>query len=288
MIPLVDVLTRTERYLRERGVDSPRLEAELLLAHVLGVKRLDLYLKFDRPMADEELEKLRPLVARRGKREPMAWILGSVGFHAFDHLAVGPGVLVPRPDTETLVDAALEWVPEGDDPVYVADVGSGSGAVGLAIAHARPHVRVYAIDRAAAALKYTKENRDALGMQSRVAVLEGDLLEAVPPQRPVDVVVSNPPYIPRGQIDGLMPEVSKWEPREALDGGPDGLDVYRKLIPQAAERGARAVLLEVGIHQAPAVGDLLRRAGLAEVRIWNDLAGIARVVGGRKPARSDG
>jgi release factor glutamine methyltransferase len=125
-------------------------------------------------------------------------------------------------------------------------------------------------------------------MHSRVAVLEGDLLEAVPPQRPVDVVVSNPPYIPRGQIDGLMPEVSKWEPREALDGGPDGLDVYRKLIPQAAERGARVVLLEVGIHQAPAVGDLLRRAGLAEVRTWNDLAGIARVVGGRKPARSDG
>ncbi len=163
MIPLVDVLTRTERYLRDRGVDSPRLEAELLLAHVLGLERITLYLNYDRPIPDDELEKLRPLVARRGKREPLAWILGTRGFHALD-LDVGPGVLVPRPDTETLVDAALEYIAADEDPVYVADVGCGSGAIGLAIAFARPGVRVYAIDRAKAPLEFTRINRDRLGM----------------------------------------------------------------------------------------------------------------------------
>src|SRR5690606_16742019 len=147
-----------------------------------------------------ELERLRPLVARRGRREPMAWILGHREFHTLD-LEVGPGVLVPRPDTETLVDAALAWIPEGPEPIHVADVGCGSGAVGLAVAAVRPAVRVYAIDLAPEPLEITRRNVRRLGLEKRVAVLQGDLLDPVPPDRPIEWVLSNPPYIASRDID---------------------------------------------------------------------------------------
>jgi release factor glutamine methyltransferase len=280
---LVEILTRTEIWFRQRGIPSPRLEAELLLCTVLGVERIQLYLLHDRPMSEEELGRLRPMVARRGKREPLAWIMGEAGFHTLD-LKVLSGVLVPRPDTEALVNAGLEWIPEGDEPVYVADVGCGTGAIGLALAAVRPSVRVYAIDRSEEALSNTRLNVAALALSDRVAVLAGDLLSPIPNHRPVDWVFSNPPYIPKGQIDGLQPEVSRWEPRGALDGGPDGLEVYRRLVPLAAQRARRGVLVEVGAGQAGLVLDMFRRAGLVNLTTWPDLAGVDRVVGGRKPS----
>lgn len=279
---LVDVLRRTETYLRGKGVPSPRLDAELILAKALSISRLSLYLQHDRPLSSAELAGLRDMVGRRGRREPIAWILGSQGFHAID-LQVGPGVLVPRPDTETLVDAALLWIPKGER-VHVADVGCGSGAVGLAIATALPEARVYAIDIGDAPLATTKANVAALGLQDRVAVRKGDLLDGVPAGRPIDWVVSNPPYIPTGEIAGLEPEVSRHEPRLALDGGPDGLGLYRRLAPQARARGATGILLEVGAGQAGQVADILRRTGWTGVETWKDLTGIPRVVGARAPA----
>lgn len=278
---VVEVLKRTEGWLRERGVPTPRLDAEVLLGHVLGVERLQLYLMFDRPLTDDELERLRPLVRRRGQREPVAWIVGHKGFHALD-LQVGPGVLVPRPDTETLVEAAAAWIRDvGDDPSFVADVGCGSGAVGLALAAALPQVRVYAIDRMDAPLATTKANVAALGLADRVAVLKGDLLAPVPAHRPIDWVVSNPPYIPSAHIDALEPEVSRHEPREALDGGPDGLDVVRRLVAQARPRARRGLLLEIGHDQADRVAAILQAAGFTDVTTWKDLGGHRRVVGGR-------
>lgn len=282
MTSLVEVLKRTETWLKERGSPTPRLDAELLVAHVLGLERLQLYLAYDRPLTEPELEALRPLVRRRGNREPVAYIVGHKGFHELD-LAVGPGVLVPRPDTETLVEAALSWIGTPTEPVFVADVGCGSGAVGLSLAHARPAVRVYATDLADAPLATTRANVAALGLSDRVAVLKGNLLEPIPTARPIDWVVSNPPYIPTAVIEGLEPEVSRHEPRLALDGGPDGLDVYRALVPAARARARAGLLLEVGHDQADAVSALLTAAGFTDVTTWKDYGGHRRVVGGRVP-----
>jgi release factor glutamine methyltransferase len=283
VLSLVQVLRRTEDFLRKKGIASPRLEAELLLAHVMGIERLQIYLLHDRPMSEAELETLRVAVARRGGREPMSWILGKRGFHAID-LLIEPGVLDPRPDTETLVDAVLDQIPTEDPgPVYVADVGCGSGAVGLALAVARPAVRLYAVDLDPTAIRVTRRNVAALGLDARVGVLQGDLLEPIPRERPIHWVVSNPPYIPTGEIDGLMPEVSRHEPRRALDGGRDGLDVYRRLAKQAGERARTGVAFEVGHDQAARVTDLLRRAGFVDLRTRDDLGGVPRVVSGRRP-----
>lgn len=279
MKTLLDVLRSTEGWLKERGVDTPRLDAELLLCHVLQKERLGLYLAFDQPLSQAELDTLRPLVARRGRREPLAWVLGSRGFYESD-FAVGPGVLVPRPDTEALVIAALALLPEAATS-FVADIGCGSGAIGLSIAAARPAVRVYAVDLSDDAIACTRTNVAALGLAERVAVLRGDLLDPIPPNRPIDLVVSNPPYIPSADIDALQPEVSRHEPRLALDGGPDGLDVYRRLIPAAARRARMAVLVEVGAGQAADVALLFQAAGLVDVRLHKDLGGHERVVEGR-------
>ena len=278
MISLVDVLTRTEAWFRTREISSPRLEAELILCHVLDLTRVQVYLAYDRPLNDAELTQIRALVKRRGTREPLAWILGNKPFHAIN-LQVEPGVLVPRPDTETLVEAALELIDaDPAESVFVADVGTGSGAVGLAIAAARPTVRVYATDVSEQALAVAKKNVALLKLGDRVAVLRGSLLEPIPANRHIDWVVSNPPYIPSRQIERLEPEVSKFEPRLALDGGPDGLNVYRALIPAAAARARKGILVEVGHDQAARVATLMRKAGLREPRVFDDLAGIARVV----------
>jgi release factor glutamine methyltransferase len=283
---LVTVLLKTEAFFRERGIPSPRLDAELLLAKALGMERIGLYLAHDRPLTEAELALLRPLVARRGNREPLSWILGRREFHALT-LEIEPGVLDPRPDTETLVEAALAEIPaDGTDPVYVADVGCGSGAVGLAIAHARPRVRVYCTDLDDTAIRVTRANVARLGLGERVAVLKGDLLEPIPPSRPIDWVVSNPPYVPTAEIGALEREVSVHEPRRALDGGPDGLMVISRLIHAAVPRARAGVLLEIGHDQAARVTDLLRRAGLRDLRAVRDLAGIERVVGGRVRADS--
>jgi release factor glutamine methyltransferase len=282
MRTLLDVLLRTERYLRERGIDTPRLDAELLLAQALGISRLQIYLLYERPLTEPELETIRGLVARRGKREPMAYIEGTRAFHAID-LLVGSGVLVPRPDTETLVDLVLSAVPEGEEAVYIADIGCGPGTVGLAIAVARPNVRVYAVDVSEAALGYAHKNVAALGLDKRVAVLSGDLLAPIPAHRPIDWVVSNPPYIRSADIEGLMPEVSRFEPRVALDGGDDGLEVYRRLVPAAFARAGVGVAVEIGYDQAAQVSELFRRAGFVMIEVHKDLAGLSRVVIARKP-----
>jgi release factor glutamine methyltransferase len=277
---VLEALRKAEQWLRARGVPSPRTDAERILAHALSIERLDLYLQFARPLEPAELDVMREALRRRGQREPLAWVLGTVGFHTID-LAVSPGVLVPRPDTETLVDAALSWIAADEDPCYVADPCTGSGAVGLAIAAVRPGARCYLTDQSDAALENARKNVVALDLAARVAVLRGDLLQPIPTSRPIDLVVCNPPYIPSSDINALEPEVSRWEPRLALDGGPDGLVLVRRLATTAAARARRGLLLEVGHDQADAVAAILDAAGFVGVTTWKDLGGHTRVVGGR-------
>ena len=223
---------------------------------------------------------MRDDVKRRADREPIAWILGTKGFWSLD-LASHKDVLVPRPDSETLVEAALTLIPE-DERCFVADVGSGTGAIGLAIAKDRPEVRLFSIDVSDPALQCTKENVRRLEMTDRVAVLKGSLLTPIPMDRQIDVVVSNPPYIPSADIEGLAPEISRHEPLLALDGGVDGLSIYRELIPAAAARATKAVLVEHGDGQHQAVSSMMREAGLVEITEHTDLTGTVRVVSGRR------
>jgi len=281
MPTVVDVLKKTEAFFKSKGIASPRLDAELIVGHHLNMDRVELYLKFDQPLKEAELGPMRADVKRRADREPVAWIVGNKGFWSLD-LNTHVDVLVPRPDSETLVETALKVIPE-EGLCFIADVGTGTGAIGLAIASERPDARVFSTDISDSALRCTKDNVSKLGLSDRVAVLKGSLLSPIPADRQIDIVVSNPPYIPSGDIDGLAPEIAKHEPRLALDGGEDGLDIYRALIPSAAQRATKAVVVEHGDGQHTAISAMMEQAGLIDITEHADLSGTIRVVCGLKP-----
>lgn len=363
------VLTWTQQHFAGRGLPSPRLDAELLLAHCLGRSRISLYTHYEQPLDPAELERFRGLIKRRIAGEAVAYLVGQKEFYGLP-LRVSAAVLIPRPETELLVeealrvlariappaaapaqdaeaagdaearaDAASALVPDGDredlgphgqegpaipgveltvhydepappdsteaspesaaspgaasvtapaaepgTPVAtVVDVGTGSGAVALAIKSSRRELRVVAIDRSEEALAVAADNATRLGLTD-VELLLGDLLAPLPVELRPELIVANLPYIPSDEIAGLAPEV-RAEPRLALDGGRDGLDPIRRLIPQAFGRlrPGGGLLLELGAGQAAAVESLLRAAGFVETARHADLAGIERVVTGRKP-----
>lgn len=273
---LIDVLNRTADYFKAEELPSPRLEAERILAHFFKKTRIELYLAFEMPLQESEIVELRKMIARRANREPLAWITGEAGFYEHDFI-VQKGVLCPRPDTETLVDSVLKIIPK-DEEYFIADIGCGSGCIGLSLALARPNTKLFAVDIAPEAIACTKANVQRFGLEKRVAVLSGPFLSPIPPNRQIDIIVSNPPYIPSEDIWDCEPEVSHYEPRIALDGGPDGLTAYAVLIPRAAERARIAVAVEVGINQAKPVANIMRDSGLKNVLTYKDLGGIDRVV----------
>jgi release factor glutamine methyltransferase len=254
------------------GCDTPRLDAEVLLAAAMGVDRAVIVSDPGRGIEPDAARRFADYAARRRAREPVAYILGTRGFRTID-LAVDPRVLIPRPETEHLVEALLD-LPEG---ARVCDVGTGSGAIALALKVERPDLDVVGTDSSAEALEVARANAARLGLD--VAFHHGDLLAGVP--GPLDAVVSNPPYVEDGAV--LAPEIVGFEPALALRAGPDGLDVVRRLLPAVGATAAHTVALEIGAGQAPAVAELIREAGFPQVETVADLAGIQRVLVGRRP-----
>lgn len=279
-----EVLAAAAGWLAERGVETSeaRLDVELLLAHVLGVRRLDLYLDHDRPLSEDERARFRALMRRRGEgREPVAYLLGERGFYGLV-FAVGPGALVPRPETEHLVEVGLEALRGAGERPAFADVGTGSGCVALALLHHAPAARGVAIDRSPEALRWAAKNARALRLEARLTLVRGDLLGAVGPEA-LDLVVSNPPYVTPDEVGLLAPEVARWEPREALFDAP-GLPLTAALAREArrALRPGGTLAVETGQGKAALVAEQLAAAGFEDVRTLKDMAGIDRVIVGRR------
>lgn len=255
------------------GVDSARTDARILLAHAMGVTREDLIAATRQPSAEEEA-LFESFIARRAAREPVPYIQGRREFWSLD-FKVGPGVLVPRPETETLIEQALAAIPDRSAALSIADLGAGSGALLVAALKEFPHARGVGFERSPEAFAYAETNLARHGLVARCRIIAADWSEA---DGPFDLILSNPPYIPSIDIEGLDPEVRLFEPRAALDGGMDGLDAYRALaglLPHLLKPGGMA-LLELGLGQAEQVEPLFQ--GFTVVRVAPDLAGIPRVL----------
>lgn len=276
------ILKWTGQYFCEKGVESPRLDAEVLLSHILGKDRLYLYVHFDRPLDEQELTEYRKLVKLRVQRTPVAYIIGHKEFMGLS-FAVTPEVLIPRPDTEVLVEAALERLREKDEP-SILDIGTGSGAIIISLLANLPRASGLGIDVSAPALAVTGQNAVTHQVGDRLQLLAGDIFGPLSNQR-FDAIVSNPPYIPDKDIARLSPEV-RCEPYGALAGGQDGLNFYRRMINEAPGyvNSGGFVALEVGIDQAQAVAALARGGGVFTVEaIIKDYGGIERVLVLRAP-----
>lgn len=279
------VLAWTAKDFADRGIETSRLDAELIVGHALGLGRVQLYMDLDRPLTDAERGAIRDLVKRRRQHEPVAYIVGAKEFWG-RRFAVSPAVLVPRPDTEALVERALELVPD-DGGGRVLDVCTGSGIIGLTLAAERAGLEVHLTDLSADALSVARANAEALGVADRVRCFQGDLFGPVAGEAPYRLVTANPPYIPDADVEGLAPDVKDHEPRLALAGGADGFAVHRRIAEEAPRVLAPGgtLLIEVGAGQAPALEALLGAAPWVEATARHrDLGGIERVVEARRRA----
>ena len=282
-VTVLEVIQRSTEFLARRGVESARLNAELLTAHVLVLPRLQLYLNFERTLTDPELDALRQLVKRRSEREPLQHLTGSTSFCGLE-IKVSPCVLIPRPETEVLAERAWGFLGSWPDGApTVLDFGTGSGCLAIALAVKCPSAALHALDISEEALVSARANAEVHGLAARIQFHLGDGLAALPgglrAPGTFALLVSNPPYIPTGEIATLAPEVRDHDPRRALDGGEDGLDFYRRL---AAETGpllhpAGRIMLELGDGQAEAVRGLFEAGPWRVEAVENDLTGRARI-----------
>ena len=276
MLTVLDVIKRTSEFFAGKGIDSPRLNAELLIGHALGRKRMQLYLEFERPLSEGELEKIRPLVRRRAQHEPLQYILGETDFHGL-RLKVDRRVLIPRPETEYLVELVVAAC--AAPPARILDLGTGSGAIALALAAAFPGSTVLATDLSADALALARENAAAAGLESRVAFLASDWFAAVPPET-FDVVVSNPPYLTPEETAQTSVEVREFEPVHALTGRGGGAGDLDAIIAGARQflKPGGLLALETGIAQHEHLLARLAAAGFARTESKRDLTGRDRFV----------
>lgn len=279
---LIDV---TAEYFLKKGIDSPRLNAELLLAHILRCPRLDLYLRFDQPLSAEEITAYRAVVRRRAGREPLQYICGFQEFWSLE-FRVSPGVLIPRPETECLMEQALAFykegtVPGGDAP-RVLDLGTGAGVLAVCLAHEIKGARVCASDISRAALDQARGNARRHGVEKRITWVQGDLFAPFGKleNAPFDLILANPPYVAEEDFSGLQPEVRDHEPREALDGGPGGMDIARRIIEEARmflSPGGR-ILVELDAEQMDEARETAMSAGAyAHLGVIRDYARLPRI-----------
>jgi release factor glutamine methyltransferase len=275
---MAEALAQAVIRLDGEGVESPRLDAELLLAHVLGANRAAVLARPEQPLTPKALTRYRDLVARRAGREPLAYILGHREFFGLDFV-VDRRVLIPRPETELLVEHALRIARQCTPPLQIADVGAGSGAIAVTLAVRLPQATVYALDASEGALAVVAENARRHGVAERVHCLASDLLSALP--GPVPLIVANLPYVTSEEWKGLIPEIRDYEPQSALDGGPDGLSLIRRLLATAGGHllPGGGVLLEIGASQGAAVTALAQeQLPQGRVEVYRDYAELDRVV----------
>ena len=269
------ILDWTTAYLKKHGSESARLDAEILLAHTRGCKRIDLYTRYDEPLSETQRSTMRELVKRRANAEPVAYLVGYKEFYSL-RFRVTPAVLIPRPETETLVLEAVELAKASPkESMVLLDLCTGSGCIAVAVAKASGKFQIIATDHSEAALAIARENADRHGVE--IEFRQGDLFDAVPDDATFDVILSNPPYVAEGEF--LPPDIRRHEPASALLAGPEGLDVLRRLVAEAPARlnTGGHLLVELDPQQAGPVAELLR-PNFREVRSVKDLAGHVRVI----------
>jgi release factor glutamine methyltransferase len=277
------LLNWVTEYLTSKGIESPRLSAELLLSHELELKRIDLYTQFDKQVPQEQLDKLHELVKRAGLYEPVAYLTGRTEFYSLE-LDITTDCMIPRPETELLVQRAIEFLRTRSGVQYVCDLCTGSGCIAVAIAKNFPNGRITATDISAAALAVTARNVEKHRLEERIKLLCGDLFEPVIKQLDVnqfDLIVCNPPYVSTAEYENLDKNVKDYEPQSALLAGQDGMDIYRRIVTEVDKflKPGAVLMLEIGYAQGPAVRELLEQTGaFAEIKIEKDFHDNDRIV----------
>lgn len=281
---VLEGIQKSAEFLAGKGVESPRLNAELLLAHILRLPRMKLYLNFERPLTPAEVDQLRAAVRRRGQREPLQHITGTTFFCGLE-METNRNALVPRPETELLAEAAWSFLATlNTSPSAALDFGTGSGCIAIALAHKTPGVRVVALDISKDALELAAHNAARHQVADRMEFICGAGLAALPSQRRFNLIVSNPPYIPSGEIPSLEPEVRDYDPRLALDGGGDGLDFYRDLAARGQDflEPNGKIMLEFGDGQAEALRGIFESQNWVVEAIQADYSQRLRILVARR------
>jgi release factor glutamine methyltransferase len=285
-VTVLEAIQKSSSFLAKKQVDSPRLQTELLLAHLLKLPRMQLYLQFDRALSVPEQDAFRELVRRRGLREPLQHIVGSTSFCGFE-IVVNRHVLVPRPETELLAERAWQFLgARNSTPPTALDFGTGSGCIAVALAAKCPAARVHALDRSPEALAVAKQNAAANGVADRIEFLHSDGFAAIPHDARFDLIAANPPYIATAELASLEPEVRDHDPRAALDGGTDGLDFYRRLATEAGGflKNDGRLMLEMGDGQAESLQIIFPEQKWIVEAILEDYTRRARVLIARRAA----
>ncbi len=275
MLTVLEIIKRTTEFLEKRGVEGARLNSELLIGHALGLKRMQLYLQFERPLTEPELEKIRPLVKRRSNREPLQYIVGETDFSGL-RLKVDRRALIPRPETEYLIELVLGRMTA--PPAAILDLGTGTGAIALVLATKYPAAAVTAVDQSADALALARENAETLGLTARVNFTQSDWFAALPPDARYGLIVANPPYLSDAEVREAQPEVKDYEPLAALSAGENGAADLERIIREARRHLAPDGLLacETGISQHTQLLPLIAAAGYVRIESLKDLTGRER------------